>query len=252
MADPNCDPRRCRVAGSERELSIIRMGMDGRQPPRIAISIASRLNYNGFDVLVLSQFHVRRIRQWNNPFFSINGVDLAAAISDGQGGAVSSPIGSSLLGSLGSSPQVNRNADQPVQEHRCNDVETSVSEQNPDITPPLGKVNTDGDVGSCNTCGQNCRYQIIEGRDTIHEDPEAWKRGLRNKDTVKDITRHSENINCATLPPVSACSIPAMTMEQKVDVNIINTRTSKNIVPLRDGTQKNIGISFAWAFAHFV
>ncbi|KAJ9354677.1 hypothetical protein DTO280E4_6742 [Paecilomyces variotii] len=94
--------------------------------------------------------------------------------------------------------------------------------------------------------------QIIEGRDTIHEDPEAWKRGFRNKDTVKDITRHSENINCATLPPVSACSIPAMTMEQNVDVKIINTRTSKNIVPLRDGTQKNIGISFAWAFAHFV
>ncbi|KAJ9388749.1 hypothetical protein DTO063F5_2397 [Paecilomyces variotii] len=51
---------------------------------------------------------------------------------------------------------------------------------------------------------------------------------------------------------LSACSIPAMTMEQKVDVKIINTRTSKNIVPLRDGTQKNIGISFAWAFAHFV
>ncbi|KAJ9318100.1 hypothetical protein DTO271D3_1357 [Paecilomyces variotii] len=130
-----------------------------------------------------------------------------------------------------------RNADQPVQEHRCNDVETSVSEQNPDITPPLGKVNTDGDVGSCNACGQNCRYQIIEGRNTVHEDPEAWKRGLRNKDTVKDITRHSENINCATLPPVSACSIPAMTMEQKVDVNIINTRTSKNIVPLRDAKE---------------
>lgn len=38
MADPNCDPRCCHVAGSEREF-VHHQGMDGRQPPRKQIAI---------------------------------------------------------------------------------------------------------------------------------------------------------------------------------------------------------------------
>ena len=57
--------------------------------------------------------------------------------------------------------------------------------------------------------------------------------------------RHSENNSCPILLPVSADSIPAITIELKVDAKSKNNRISKNIVPPRDITA-SVGIAFRY------
>jgi hypothetical protein len=48
--------------------------------------------------------------------------------------------------------------------------------------------------------------------------------------------RQSENRSCAMFPPVSACSMPAMIMELKVDANNMKIKISRNMVPPRSVT----------------
>lgn len=56
-------------------------------------------------------------------------------------------------------------------------------------------------------------------------------------------TRVREKQSWAMFPPVSACSIPAITMELNVELNMRKIRISKNMVPLRSVTE-SVGIAF--------
>lgn len=70
---------------------------------------------------------------------------------------------------------------------------------------------------------------LLEVRNDNHKD--------MCRQTHPQNTRQNENSSCAMFPPVSGCSIPAITIELKVDVNSRNSSISRNIVPPRDTTE---------------
>lgn len=72
------------------------------------------------------------------------------------------------------------------------------------------------------------------------------RQNQERENTDPQKTRQSENSNCAICPPVSGSSIPAITMMVKVDVNIMNSRISRNIVPPRSITAL-VGSAFTYS-----
>jgi hypothetical protein len=84
-----------------------------------------------------------------------------------------------------------------------------------------------------------------EGRNVSGFAPVCLVLRKGRKDTYPQKISDREKRSWAKLPPVSADSIPAMTMELKVELNIRNSHRRRNMVPALSVTA-SVGIAFRW------